>query len=104
MGLVSDRVYLAATSLLRFCSRASRTYCSIRHLDNCDSVIGNVKGVVEISEHDVLSTCRKCRRSSWRGSVPMISASLSSLAAPPFLSVNVAVHWMYECLKVECII
>jgi hypothetical protein len=59
MGLVSDRVYLAATFLLRFCSRASRTYCSIRHLDNCDSVIGNVKGVVEISEHDALSTCRE---------------------------------------------
>lgn len=51
-GLVSDRVYLAATFLLRFCSRASRTYCSIRHLENCDSVIDDVAGVVEISEHD----------------------------------------------------
>ena len=48
IGLVSDRVYLAAAFLLWFCSRASRTYCSIRHLENCDPVISNVKGVVEI--------------------------------------------------------
>jgi len=45
-------VYLATTFLLRFCSRASRTYCPIRHLENCDSVIDDVAGVVEISEHD----------------------------------------------------
>jgi len=48
-GSVSEGVYLATTFLLRFCSRASRTYCPIRHLENCDSVIDDVAGVVEIS-------------------------------------------------------
>jgi hypothetical protein len=56
MGLVSDRVYLAATFLLRFCSRATRTHCSIRHLEKIATpLFGNVEGVVKILEHHAFS-------------------------------------------------
>jgi hypothetical protein len=90
MELVSNRDTLPPPSSCGFAAvLAGRTALSAI-LKVATPLLVNVKGVVEISEHDVFFTCKEnAQRSPWRrqsrnaGDI-LQYAGLSSLAAPSF--------------------